>query len=39
LEGMKTFLAKLRVDQFIEEHQISQADLKAILNFIGRGEI
>lgn len=39
LEGMKTFLAKIRVDQFIEEHQISQADLKAILNFIGRGEI
>ena len=38
LEGMKTFLAKLRVDQFIEEHQISKKDLKAILNFIGREE-
>ena len=38
LEGMKTFLAKLRVDQFIEEYQISKKDLKAILTFIGREE-
>ena len=40
LEGMKTFLAKLRVDQFIEEHQISKKRLKSHIKFYwARGKL
>ncbi|WP_395947635.1 hypothetical protein [Caedibacter taeniospiralis] len=33
---MKSLLTKYRVDQFIEENQVSEEDLKAMLDLIGR---
>ena len=38
-EGMKALLAKCRVDQFIKENQVSEEDLKAMLDLIGRGGV